>query len=79
MRFPAAVTLIELTAERLSAALLNVLHGPPVSGKQLVAEFRAVGGAMQAEDLRELDHHRSRMTRLIVAQLSCAALAVRWV
>ena len=79
MRFPAAVTLLELTAERLSAAWLNVLHGPPVSGKPLVAELPAVGGAMQAEDLHELDHHRSRMTRLIVAQLSGTALAVRWV
>jgi hypothetical protein len=79
MRLLAAVTLLELTAERLSAAWLNVLHGPPVSGKPRVAECRAVGGAMPAEDLRALDPHRSRRTRVIVAQLSGAALAVRWV
>ncbi len=79
MRLLAAVTLIELTAERLSAALLNILHGPPVTRKQPVAEFSAVIGAMQAEDLSELDHHRSRMTRLIATEPSCSALAVRWV
>ena len=79
MRLLAAVTLIELTAERLSTALLNVLQSPPVAGEHPVAAWSAGSGAMHTEDRSELDHHRSRMTRLIATQPSCVALAVRWV
>ena len=79
MRLLAAVTLIELTAERLSTALLNVLHSPPVAGAHPVAAFRAGSGAMHMEDRSEFDQHSSRMTRWIAPQPRGVALAVRWV
>ena len=75
----AGLTVIDLAAERLRAALLNVLHGPPMTGQHPVAKLRAVLGAMDAENIRDLHHHRSPMRRLMASAPRCSALAVRCV
>ena len=75
----ALVTGIELAAKRRSAAAFNVVHGPEVAGKHPVAKFRTVVGAMEAEDVRELHHHRALLRRLIAYYPSSSALTVRCV
>ena len=75
----ACVTVIELAAKRLRAALLNVVHGAKMSGEHPVAKLSAVVGAMDAEDVSDLDHHRSLMMRLMACDPSASALTVRWV
>jgi hypothetical protein len=75
----AGLTVIDLAAERLRAALRNVLHGPPMTGQHPVVKFGTVRGAMDAENLSDLHHHRSSMTRLMASAPRCSALAVRCV
>ena len=74
----AGLTVIDLAAESLRAAPLNVVHGPKMTGKHPVAKFRAVLGAMEAENVSYLHPHRSLMRRLMACDPSCSALAVRW-
>jgi len=57
------LTVKELAAESVRAALLDVLHGPKMSGRHPVATLSAVLGAVDAEDISYLYHHRSLMGR----------------
>jgi hypothetical protein len=75
----AGLTMIDLAAEGLRAAPFNVLHGPQMTRQHPVAKFRAVPGAMDAENLRDLHHHRSPRRRLMASAPRCSALAVRCV
>jgi len=75
----AGLTMIDLGAERLRAAPLDVLHGPQMTGQHPVPTCRAVGGAMDAENRSALHHHRSPRRRLMAAAPRCSALAVRCV
>lgn len=75
----AVVTVRELAAKRLSAALLKVVHGAKMRGEHPVAKLSSVVGAMDAEDVSYLDQHRSLMMRLMACAPSAAALTVRWV
>ena len=75
----AGLTVRDLAAERLRAAPLNVLHGSPMTGKHPAATCRAVRGAMEAEYVSDLHHHRSRRRRLMASAPRCSALAVRCV
>ena len=56
----------EVAAERLRAALLNVLHGPQMRGWHPVAKLSTVRGAVDAEDVSEFYHHRSLMERHVI-------------
>jgi hypothetical protein len=75
----AALTVIDLAAERLRAVLRKVLHGPAMTGQHPVATCGTVRGAMDAEKICDLHHHRSAMTRVMAAAPRCAALAVKCV
>lgn len=57
------LTVQEVATERFSAALLNVLYGLQMRGRHPVAKLSAVLGAVEAEDVGYLYHHRSLMRR----------------
>jgi hypothetical protein len=75
----ACVTVIELAAKRLRAALRDVVHGAKMGGEHPVTTLSSGVGAMEAEDVSDLDHHRSLMMRLRAGDPSAAALTVRGV
>jgi hypothetical protein len=75
----AGLTVIDLAPEGRRAAALNVLHGSQMTRRHPVAKWCAVPGAMEAEHLRALHHHRSPMRRLMASAPRCSALAVRCV
>ena len=62
----------EVATESFSAARLNVLHGPQMRGRHPVAKLRAVLGAVDAEDVSYLYHHRSLMKRHVITLLRSA-------
>ena len=70
-------TVKELAAKSLGATLLDVLHGVKMRGRHAVAACGAVRCAVEAEEVSNLSHHRSRKMRLMVASPSCSPLAVR--
>jgi hypothetical protein len=63
MMLLARLTVQEVAAESLSAALLDVLHGPQMRGRHPVAKLCAVLRAVEAEDVSDLYHHRSLIRR----------------
>jgi hypothetical protein len=73
------LTVIEVAAKTLRAALLDVVQSPQMRRGHPVAKFGPVLGAMVVEDVSEFDHHRSAMRRVMTCAPSCSALAVRWV
>jgi hypothetical protein len=70
---------IELAAKTLCAARLEVLHDPQRRGRHPVATWSPVLGAMQAEDVSYLHHHRSLMRRFMASAPSGSARTVRCV
>ncbi len=47
-----------MSTEGFGAALLNILHGTPMTGQHAGTEFQAVCRSVAAEDLRQFDHAR---------------------
>ena len=77
--FLAVGAVIDLAAEGFGAAAADVLHCPPMRRQHPIGEFGSVVGAVEAEDVRDLDHQRWSMTRLMASAPSCSALTVRCV
>jgi hypothetical protein len=53
----------DMTAKRLGTAWCNLLHGSQVAWGQTVAAPGALRGAMESEEVGQLDHARPRETR----------------
>ena len=70
---------IDLSAESFGAAAFDVLHCPPMRRQHSIGEFGSVSGAVEAEDVRDLDHQRLSMTRLMASAPSCSDFTVRCV
>ena len=75
----AGLTVIDLAAAASPCGTAQCPAWPAGDGKQPVTELRAVLGAMDAENVRDLHHHRSPLRRLMASAPRCAALAVRCV
>jgi hypothetical protein len=58
----ALCALVDMTAKRLGTAWCNILHGSQVACGQTVAETGAIRGAMESDDVSQLDHDRPHET-----------------
>ena len=72
----------EVATERLRAALRNVVHSPQMRSRYPVAKPRAVRGAVDAEEVCTLSHHRALIGRHAIMRLirlrsafACAVLS----
>lgn len=75
----AVVTGIEWAATRRSAARLQVVHGAKRSGEPPVAQLSAVVGALEADEVSDLDPHRALRRRWMAGDPRAAALTGSWV
>lgn len=75
----ACVTVRELAAKRRSAARLNGVQGAKRRGEHPGAQVRAVVGARDADEVSDLDQHRSLMRRLRAGAPRASAVTVRGV
>ena len=68
--FLAVGAVIDLAAESFGAAAFDVLHCPPMRRQHPIGEFGSVVGAVEAEDVRDLDHQSRAKGLDYIRQLS---------
>jgi len=78
-RLAAVGAIVDLTAERGCAALLDGTHRLEVTRQHPLAKAGAISWAVQTEDLGEFYHTRQPITRSMACTASSSASRVRWV
>jgi hypothetical protein len=82
--FITRITMVDVTAQSLGAALFDGRHRLPVTERHSLAEFLPIFGAVTVEDLSQLNHDGSSITEWAWvspdrASISSKIASARWV